>query len=79
MGVRAAVEKASRTLSLSPGVAVCCLHELVHNEQVVAELLKWNRCDENGRPIYNVQTVKSPYRLARCSAEEKNYIYDLII
>ena len=38
MGVRAAVEKASRTLSLSSGKAVCCLHELVHNEQVVADL-----------------------------------------
>ena len=38
MGVRAAVEKASRTLSLSSGKAVYCLHELVHNEQVVAEL-----------------------------------------
>ena len=38
MGVRAAVEKASRTLSLSAGGDVCCLHELVHNEQVVAEL-----------------------------------------
>ena len=38
MGVRAAVEKASRTLSLSSGRAVYCLHELVHNEQVVAEL-----------------------------------------
>ena len=38
MGVRAAVEKASRTLSLSSGTSVCCLHELVHNEQVVAEL-----------------------------------------
>jgi len=38
MGVRAAVEKASRTLSLSSGASVCCLHELVHNEQVVAEL-----------------------------------------
>ena len=37
MGVRAAVEKASRTLSLS-SKAVYCLHELVHNEQVVAEL-----------------------------------------
>ena len=38
MGVRAAVEKASRTLSLSSGKAVYCLHELVHNEQVVADL-----------------------------------------
>jgi len=38
MGVRAAVEKASHALSLSAGSAVCCLHELVHNEQVVAEL-----------------------------------------
>ena len=38
MGVRAAVEKASRTLSLSSGKAVYCLHELVHNEQVVANL-----------------------------------------
>ena len=38
MGVKAAVEKASRTLSLSSGKAVCCLHELVHNEQVVADL-----------------------------------------
>ena len=38
MGVRAAVEKASRTLSLSSGKTVYCLHELVHNEQVVAEL-----------------------------------------
>ena len=38
MGVRAAVEKASRTLSLSSGKAVYCLHELVHNEQGVAEL-----------------------------------------
>ena len=39
MGVRAAVEKASRTLSLSSGKAVYCLHELVHNEQVVARLV----------------------------------------
>lgn len=38
MGVRAAVEKASRTLSLSSGKVVYCLHELVHNEQVVADL-----------------------------------------
>ena len=38
MGVRAAVEKASRTLSLSSGKAVYCLHVLVHNEQVVADL-----------------------------------------
>ena len=38
MGVRTAVEKASRTLSLSSGKAVYCLHELVHNEQVVADL-----------------------------------------
>ena len=38
MGVRAAVEKASRTLSFSSGKAVYCLHELVHNEQVVADL-----------------------------------------
>ena len=38
MGVRAAVEKASRTLSLFPAQTVCCLHELVHNEQVVADL-----------------------------------------
>ena len=37
-GVRAAVEKASRTLSLSSAQTVCCLHELVHNEQVVADL-----------------------------------------
>ena len=38
MGVRVAVEKASRTLALSAGRPVCCLHELVHNEQVVADL-----------------------------------------
>lgn len=38
MGVRAAVEKASRTLSLFSAEAVYCLHELVHNEQVVADL-----------------------------------------
>ena len=38
MGVRTAVEKASRTLSLSSGKAVYCLHELVHNEQVVSDL-----------------------------------------
>ncbi len=38
MGVRAAVEKASRTLSLSSGRVVYCLHELVHNELVVADL-----------------------------------------
>ena len=38
MGVRVAVEKASRTLSLSAGRPVYCLHELVHNEQVVTDL-----------------------------------------
>ena len=38
MGVKAAVEKASRTLALSAGRPVYCLHELVHNEQVVADL-----------------------------------------
>ena len=38
MGVRAAVEKASHTLSLSPAQTVCCLLELVHNEQVVGRL-----------------------------------------
>ena len=38
MGVKAAVEKASRTLALSAGHPVYCLHELVHNEQVVADL-----------------------------------------
>lgn len=38
MGVRVAVEKASRTLALSTARPVCCLHELVHNEQVVADL-----------------------------------------
>ena len=38
MGVKAAVEKASRTLSLSRAQTVWCLHELVHNEQVVADL-----------------------------------------
>lgn len=38
MGVRVAVEKASRTLALSAGRPVYCLHELVHNEQVVADL-----------------------------------------
>ena len=47
-------------------------------EKVMAELLKWNRCDENGKPIYNVQTVKYPYSLARCNQEEKNYIYNCI-
>ncbi len=47
-------------------------------EQVMAELLKWNRCDENGKPIYNVQTVKYPYSLARCTQGEKNYIYNCI-
>ena len=38
MGVKAAVEKASRTLSLSHAKTVYCLHELVHNEQVVSDL-----------------------------------------
>ena len=38
MGVRAAFEKASRTLSLFPAQTVYCLHELVHNEQVVSDL-----------------------------------------
>ena len=38
MGVRVAVEKASRTLALSAGRPVYCLHELVHNEQVVTDL-----------------------------------------
>ena len=47
-------------------------------EKVVAELVKWNRCDENGKPIYNVKTVKYPYSLARCSQEEKDYIYNNI-
>ena len=38
MGVKAAVEKASRTLLLSHAKTVYCLHELVHNEQVVSDL-----------------------------------------
>ena len=37
-GVKAAVETASRTVSNSASQAVYCLHELVHNEQVVAGL-----------------------------------------
>ncbi len=71
-GVKAALEKALHALASSTSDDVCCLHEIVHNESVVADLLAKGlrfveRLDEvpaGGTVLFSAHGVPPPVRRA---------------
>lgn len=46
--------------------------------ETAKELVKWNSFDSNAENIYNIKVRNFPQSVAKCSQEDKEYIYDCI-